>query len=102
MLFLSPADGKFVICLAQVAPGNQAFGMSPTDDGLGRNDPLFFTRLKSDGLLKAPVFQGEPQVGMQLRVREFMPKAVFFEGRLVTMHDEMDCRKHPSLKESLR
>ena len=80
MLFLSPADGKFVICLAQVAPGNQAFGMSPTDDGLGRNDPLFFTRLKSDGLLKAPVFQGEPQVGMRLLVREFMPKAVFFEG----------------------
>ena len=52
----------FVVCVAQVSPGSQAQGMSPTDDGLGTNNPVFITRLKSEGLLKAPIFEGEPEV----------------------------------------
>ncbi|KAK7475022.1 hypothetical protein BaRGS_00033703 [Batillaria attramentaria] len=54
-------DNLYIVCVAQVSPGGQAASMSPADDGLGKNEPVVMTRLKRDGPLQAPQWEGEPQ-----------------------------------------
>ncbi|KAK7088191.1 uncharacterized protein [Littorina saxatilis] len=54
-------DGRYVMCVAQVSPGSQVVGMEATGEGHGGNFPVFFTRLSSDSLLKAPFFEGGPE-----------------------------------------